>query len=282
MTCPTFQIASIKDNRSYNFYSRPLSGSSGRRNLDRPRPAGVLIRAESSRDGSLDGRESGEMLVTFAYYHMFRAGWLELLSVPSKMLTPAVHGAVRRLWTLWSVSWQPALGQWTPRSLCSHGGCRHSDSKLYSVLVSFGMLLDETEAPMDFSRSSELTEFEGRPVEMDHLNARKSPADEEQKGLERGLDLSNSVLDRLSQKVMRSGSWKLHISPWQYFNWSNICIPGPPVSPIWNKGMCNLLSSSGPARPITMGTPPWWTRCPPSPPGCPGLPPSQRTPVIKL
>ena len=68
------------------------------------------------------------------------------------------------------------------------------------------MLLDETEAPMDFSRSSELTEFEGRPAEMDHLNARKSPADEEQKGLERGLDLSNSVLDRLSQKVMRSGS----------------------------------------------------------------------------
>ena len=35
MTCPTFQIASIKDNRSYNFYSRPVSGGSGRRNLDR-------------------------------------------------------------------------------------------------------------------------------------------------------------------------------------------------------------------------------------------------------
>ena len=28
MTCPTFQIASIKDNRSYNFYSRPVSGGS--------------------------------------------------------------------------------------------------------------------------------------------------------------------------------------------------------------------------------------------------------------
>ena len=68
------------------------------------------------------------------------------------------------------------------------------------------MLLDETEAPMDFSRGSELTEFEGRPVEMDHLNTRKSPAPE------KGLDLSNSVLDRLSQKVMRSGSQKLHIS----------------------------------------------------------------------
>ena len=59
---------------------------------------------------------------------------------------------------------------------------------------------------MDFSRGSELTEFEGRPVEMDHLNTRKSPAPE------KGLDLSNSVLDRLSQKVMRSGSQKLHIS----------------------------------------------------------------------
>jgi len=55
---------------------------------------------------------------------------------------------------------------------------------------------------MDFSRGSELTEFEGRPVDMDHLNARKSPAEEDHKG----LDLSNSVLDRLSQKVMRSCS----------------------------------------------------------------------------
>ena len=34
MTCPTFQIASIKDNRSYNFYSRPVSGGTARRNLD--------------------------------------------------------------------------------------------------------------------------------------------------------------------------------------------------------------------------------------------------------
>ena len=61
------------------------------------------------------------------------------------------------------------------------------------------MLLDETQAPMDFSRSSELTEFEGRPAEMDHMNDRKAPAEEDHKG----LDLSNSVLDRLSQKVMR-------------------------------------------------------------------------------
>ena len=61
------------------------------------------------------------------------------------------------------------------------------------------MLLDETQAPMDFSRSSELTEFEGRPAEMDHMNARKSPVEEDHKG----LDLSHSVLDRLSQKVMR-------------------------------------------------------------------------------
>ena len=61
------------------------------------------------------------------------------------------------------------------------------------------MLLDDTQAPMDFSRSSELTEFEGRPAEMDHINARKSPSEEDHKG----LDLSHSVLDRLSQKVMR-------------------------------------------------------------------------------
>ena len=86
----------------------------------------------------------------------------------------------------------------TARS-CHQHDVKTNNKTEYSVLVSLGMLLDETQAPMDFSRSSELTEFEGRPAEMDHMNARKSPVEEDHKG----LDLSHSVLDRLSQKVMR-------------------------------------------------------------------------------
>ena len=63
------------------------------------------------------------------------------------------------------------------------------------------MLLDETSSPMDFSRSAELSEqFEPRTsaANMEHMSARTA-GDSEHKG----LDLSNSVLDRLSQKVMR-------------------------------------------------------------------------------
>ena len=60
MTCPTFQIASIKDNRSYNFYSRPVRGGSGRRNLDRitdevpsvPAGGGGVDEVEGLRSGS--------------------------------------------------------------------------------------------------------------------------------------------------------------------------------------------------------------------------------------
>ena len=64
--------------------------------------------------------------------------------------------------------------------------------KLFTVLVSFGMLLDERNSPMDFSRGSEITEFANRENQaMEHLNEHK------------GLDLSSSVLDRLSQKVIR-------------------------------------------------------------------------------
>lgn len=49
---------------------------------------------------------------------------------------------------------------------------------------------------MDFSRGSELTstQFDSRPSSMEHM---KTEPDH------KGLDLSNSVLDRLSQKVMR-------------------------------------------------------------------------------
>ena len=76
-----------------------------------------------------------------------------------------------------------------------------TDTHTFSVLVSFGMLLDETSSPMDFSRSAELSEqFEPRTsaANMEHMSARTA-GDTEHKG----LDLSNSVLDRLSQKVMR-------------------------------------------------------------------------------
>jgi len=72
------------------------------------------------------------------------------------------------------------------------------------------MLLDETEAPMDFSRGSDHTEFQHRrsemeqfehlkpaPVNFEHVNSEEAP---------KGLDLSHSVLDRLSQKAIRPSS----------------------------------------------------------------------------
>ena len=57
---------------------------------------------------------------------------------------------------------------------------------------------------MDFSRGSEVQ----NSVKMDHIDTRTGAPHADHKG----LDLSNSVLDRLSQKVMRLGSTKiLHI-----------------------------------------------------------------------
>ena len=59
------------------------------------------------------------------------------------------------------------------------------------------MLLEERNSPMDFSRGSELsTEFTNRQNTMEHLNARTTD--------HKGLDLTSSVLERLSQKAMRS------------------------------------------------------------------------------
>ena len=72
------------------------------------------------------------------------------------------------------------------------------DNQLVLVLVSFGMLLEESHSPMDFSRGSELsTDFASRQNTMEHLNARTND--------HKGLDLTSSVLERLSQKAMRSG-----------------------------------------------------------------------------
>ena len=57
---------------------------------------------------------------------------------------------------------------------------------------------------MDFSRGSEVQ----NSVKMDHIDTRTGAPHADHKG----LDLSSSVLDRLSQKVMRLGSTKiLHI-----------------------------------------------------------------------
>jgi len=61
------------------------------------------------------------------------------------------------------------------------------------------MLLEERNSPMDFSRGSELsTEFTNRQNTMEHLNARTTD--------HKGLDLTSSVLERLSQKAMRATS----------------------------------------------------------------------------
>ena len=66
------------------------------------------------------------------------------------------------------------------------------------------MLLDERNSPMDFSRGSDVQSS----VKMDQIDTRTAAPNADHKG----LDLSSSVLDRLSQKVMRLGSTKiLHI-----------------------------------------------------------------------
>ena len=73
------------------------------------------------------------------------------------------------------------------------------------------MLLDEAEAPMDFSRGSErLNDYNPRRLEMEGVEEHQSG---EQKHISepRGLDLS--VLDRLSQKAIRSGLTKIALLP---------------------------------------------------------------------
>ena len=74
------------------------------------------------------------------------------------------------------------------------------------------MLLEETEAPMDFSRGSDISEFQHRRSEMEQFEHRKpEPQNYElQKSEEvpKGLDLSHPVLDRLSQRVIRLGTSK--------------------------------------------------------------------------
>eukprot|EP00092_Neocalanus_flemingeri_P040949 GFUD01044588.1.p1 GENE.GFUD01044588.1~~GFUD01044588.1.p1 ORF type:complete len:648 (+),score=113.07 GFUD01044588.1:584-2527(+) len=81
----------------------------------------------------------------------------------------------------------------------------------YKVLVSFGMLLDETETPMDFSRTSPgLSEFQHRRSEMEHFEHRKPELQNfehaKSEDAPKGLDLSHSVLDRLSQRAIRPSS----------------------------------------------------------------------------
>ena len=75
------------------------------------------------------------------------------------------------------------------------------------------MLLEETEAPMDFSRSSDISEFQHRRSEMEQFEHRKpEPQNYEMTKSEevsKGLDLSHSVLDRLSQRVIRLGPSKI-------------------------------------------------------------------------
>lgn len=72
------------------------------------------------------------------------------------------------------------------------------------------MLLEETEAPMDFSRSSDISEFQHRRSEMEQFEHRKpEPQNYEMtksEEISKGLDLSHSVLDRLSQRVIRPSS----------------------------------------------------------------------------
>ena len=93
-------------------------------------------------------------------------------------------------------------------------GCWNHSQNSDLVLVSLGMLLDESEAPMDFSRGSELSEFQQRRTEMEQLQHRKPELQnfeipKSDNEVPRGLDLSHSVLDRLSQKVIRLGRTKL-------------------------------------------------------------------------
>ena len=75
------------------------------------------------------------------------------------------------------------------------------------------MLLDETEAPMDFSRGTDHTEFQHRRSEMEQFEHLKpAPVNFEHvnsEGAPKGLDLSHSVLDRLSQKAIRLGPTKM-------------------------------------------------------------------------
>ena len=82
------------------------------------------------------------------------------------------------------------------------------------------MLLEETEAPMDFSRGSDISEFQHRRSEMEQFEHRKPEPQnyelQKSEDVPKGLDLSHSVLDRLSQRVIRLGTSK--IAPYDFFN----------------------------------------------------------------
>ena len=65
------------------------------------------------------------------------------------------------------------------------------------------MLLEESEAPMDFSRRSELSELQRQRAEMELAEQSVEAKRQKLNDNSRGLDLSNSVLDKLSQKVIR-------------------------------------------------------------------------------
>ena len=75
------------------------------------------------------------------------------------------------------------------------------------------MLLEESEAPMDFSRGSDLSEFQHRRAEMEQFEHRKPETQNyelpKSEDVPKGLDLSHSVLDRLSQRVIRLGTTKI-------------------------------------------------------------------------
>ena len=72
-----------------------------------------------------------------------------------------------------------------------------------SAPVKLGMLLEESEAPMDFSRRSELSELQRQRAEMELAEQSVEAKRQKLNDNSRGLDLSNSVLDKLSQKVIR-------------------------------------------------------------------------------
>ena len=98
--------------------------------------------------------------------------------------------------------------------------CGKSSQNSDIVLVSLGMLLEETEAPMDFSRGSDISEFQHRRSEMEQFEHRKPEPQnyelQKSEDVPKGLDLSHSVLDRLSQRVIRLGTSK--IAPYDFFN----------------------------------------------------------------
>ena len=132
MTCPTFQIASIKDNRSYNFYSRPVSAGSGRRNLD-----GITDEMRLSLSLVVVGVELMELVVEMKWWCagpddiciiiipppliLVWAGAASLPAVPAEVatLTPGLEWRVGPACSVTALSFtpvssHPAIAQWTP------------------------------------------------------------------------------------------------------------------------------------------------------------------------